>query len=209
MKVLDLFAGLRGWSDPFKERGHEVLTLDFDETFTPDFCADILVWDSGALPWQPDIILASPPCTAFSVMQIGRNWTRDHQPKNDRARLGLEILDVTLRVIAVIAPRFWIIENPVGKMRKMTQVQDFDRVTVHYCQYGECRMKPTDLFGGFPPSWIPRPRCGNGAPCHRRSPRGSRNGTQGMASANAAKVPRALALAICEAAERDLFVVGQ
>ena len=72
MRVLDLFAGLKGWSAPFEERGHEVFSVDLDDRFDVSLHADILTMSADDLPWRPDIILASPPCEAFSVMTIGR-----------------------------------------------------------------------------------------------------------------------------------------
>jgi len=61
-------------------------------------------------------------------------------------------------------------------------MQNIPRVTVTYCQYGDLRMKPTDLFGVLPPSFNAR-RCKNGMTCHVRAPRGSPTGTQGMKNA--------------------------
>lgn len=203
MNVLDLFSGMEGWSQPWRERGHAVYRVELDPRFPAEH-RDIMDFDPANLPWKPDIILASPPCTAFSVMQIGRNWTHDHQPKTDKARHGLMLLERTLAVIAQVAPRWWVLENPVGKMRRMPQLAEHERRTVTYCQYGERRMKPTDLWGGFPPALVLWPACRNGAPCHDRAPRGSTTGTQGMDSAAAAKVPRMLSLAVCEAAEASL-----
>ncbi len=209
MRVLDLYAGLGGWSEPFRERGHDVLTLDSDPAFGCDIVADILTWEPSSLPWEPDLILASPPCEAFTVMNIGRNWTgpRDypaHQPKTDSARLGLAIVTRTRAIIDEIHPRAFVIENPRGKLRKLPVLADLERVTVTYCQYGESRMKPTDLWGGFPDRWRPLPACRNGDPCHVRAPRGSRTagsvqGTTG--AANRAKVPYGLGLAVCLALE--------
>lgn len=204
MKVLDLFSGLQGWSDPFKERGHETFTVDLDPRFGADLVADIgllMPWD---LPWKPDIILASPPCEKFSVMGIGRNWHHDGTPKNPEAAEALRLVERTLYLIDKLQPSFWIMENPRAKLRVLPPMQKLERRTVTYCQYGEFRMKPTDLWGGFPPSFIARPPCKNGAPCHVRAVRGSRTGTQGMDPAVSAKIPAALALAVCEAAERDL-----
>jgi hypothetical protein len=109
------------------------------------------------LPWRPDVILASPPCTAFSVMRIGRNWNHDHTPKNDTARLGLRLLEATLAIIREADPAYFVIENPMGKMRRMPQLAGLDHRHVTYCQYGETRMKPTDLWGGFPPSLVLAP----------------------------------------------------
>lgn len=202
MKVLDLFSGLEGWSSPWRHRGHEVYRVELNPLFPAEH-RDIMDFRPELLPWVPDVVLASPPCTAFSVMQIGRNWTHDHQPKNDRARAGLLLLDRTLWIIGMLKPKFFIIENPCGKMRRMPQMQEFFRRTVTYCQYGETRMKPTDLWGGFPPGLVLKEPCKNGMPCHDRAPRGSRTGTQGMDSAASAKIPAELSLAVCLAAEKD------
>lgn len=204
LRVLDLFSGLEGWSQPWREHGYEVYRVELNDRF-PAEQRDVLTFDATLLPWVPDVILASPPCTAFTVMQIGRNWTHDHKPKTQRAVDGLKLLDKTIEIIKQLSPKFFVIENPVGKMRRMPQMQQFERRTVTYCQYGERRMKPTDLWGGFPPSLVLREPCKNGAPCHDAAPRGSTSGTQGMDSANAAKIPRELSLEIMRATENDLY----
>lgn len=104
MKVLDLFCGLKGWSDPFAELGHQVVTSDIEERFGPTIVSDIMdltaqqVLDAfGGHP--PDIILASPPCEKFSVATIGRNWNHDHTPKTDGAREAKVLVQKTLELI--------------------------------------------------------------------------------------------------------------
>lgn len=209
MRVLDLFSGLRGWSEPFEARGHECRTLELDKKFANiTYYMDILEFakDPAAVlgDWRPDIILASPPCEGFSVMQIGRNWTPEGEPKTDKARLSVKLVEATRQTIRLLNPRFFVIENPRAKLRKLPVMADLERRTVTYCQYGEHRAKPTDLWGGFPPSLVLKQPCKNGDPCHVAAPRGSRTGTQGMDRALSAKIPALLAQAICEAAERDL-----
>lgn len=57
-----------------------------------------------------------------------------------------------------------------------------DGILTHNCQYGDFRMKPTDIFTNHPdPNF--KPMCKNGAPCHVAAPRGSRTGTQGLKNA--------------------------
>lgn len=205
MNVLDLFSGLEGWSTPFRERGHSVWRVELNPRFPAEHRD---VFDFDPLTWGPpgffDIVLASPVCTGFSVMHIGKNWTRDHQPKTDRARLSLSMVERTRWIIARARPRLgFIVENPRAKLRKLPVVADLPRRTVTYCQYGERRMKPTDLWG-LGPVWeffTPLSPCKNGAPCHVAAPRGSTTGTQGMESAESAKIPYALAFQICHAAE--------
>jgi hypothetical protein len=166
---------------------------------------DILTFDPVRdMPWRPDVVLASPPCTGFSVMRIGRNWTMDNQPKTETARTGLRLVERALWVIDRCGPEFFVIENPRAKLRALPVLQHLFMRTVTYCQYGEERMKPTDLWGGFPPSLVLNEACKNGDPCHISAPRGSRTGTQGMDKHISAKIPRALSLAVLEACEKDL-----
>jgi hypothetical protein len=209
VRVLDLFAGLKGWSGPWAAHGHETFTIDHDQRFDVDAHLDINDARSvlGAVPWKPDVVLASPPCEGFTVMNIGKNWFHDGTPKTDTARQALALVQSTLLIIESLAPRYFVIENPRGKLRALPPLRHLDRRTVTYCQLGEQRMKPTDLWGGFPPSLtLPKP-CNNGDPCHVSAPRGSRTpgSTQGISGApDRAKVPEALSLLVMRAAEEDI-----
>lgn len=206
MKVLDLFAGLKGWSGPFEARGHECFSVELMEKFPGiSLYADILTLKQSDIPWTPDIVLASPPCTTFSMMCVGKYWTHDHQPKQEKSAHALKMVEKTLEIMSWYPDAFFIIENPRAKLRKMPQMQHLERRTVWYCRYGEKRAKPTDLWGRFPPSLVLEAPCKNGNnECHIAAPRGSTTGTQGMDSAESAKIPAPLALAVCLAAEQDL-----
>lgn len=237
LRVLDLFAGLEGWSTPFRERGHDVFSVDFDERFDVDLHADVMTLSPGDLPWTPDVILASPPCEKFSVLAFGHHWLPGYKPKHEGTVAAMALVSRTIELIDDLAPAFWIVENPVGMLRKLHLIP-YERQTVTYCQYGAPFRKATDLWGGFPPSLVLTPMCRNGDPCHVPAPRGSRTGIQsdtalenkdprviahftggmleGMTQhwstspdrrdmvALRAKIPHALALAVCLAAERDL-----
>jgi len=211
VRVLDLFCGLGGWSKPLRERGHEVVGVDMEPKFKPDICADVMTLDATALG-SFDLVLASPPCEAFSVASIGHHWTggrRMYVPKTEHARLSIGLVERTLDLISDIKPRWWVIENPRGVLRKLGVLDNFERITVTFCAYGDTRMKPTDLWGGFPDSWRPRPMCKNGRPCHEAAPRGAKTGTQGLSGAAArAVIPEALALSICIACEHELAAAG-
>ena len=71
----------------------------------------------------------------------------------------------------------------------MEWMQEFKRYTVWYCQYGDDRAKPTDIWTNSK-TWIPRPECHNykydkqgniiNKHCHHESARrGAKTGTQG------------------------------
>ncbi len=179
MKVLELFAGTKSFSSVAKQKGHQIFTSDIDPSFNTDLTIDILDFDVNKLTFKPDVIWASPPCESFSVASIGKHWNLDNTPKTKQAEESLEVVKKTIKVIEQLKPKYWFIENPRGKLRKMPFMQDFKRFTVTYCQYGDTRMKPTDIWTNYT-DWNPKDMCKNGMPCHVAAPRGSRTGTQGI-----------------------------
>jgi len=204
MRVLDLFSGLGGWSAAFADAGHEVVTVELDPKMESTITADVSKLDSIDVPGPWDVILASPPCQRFSVGTIGKNWKRNADgsflPTNEGAIDALALVEATRRIIDELSPRYFIIENPRGMLRKMPVISDLPRVTVTYCQYGTQHMKPTDLWGSFPPSlWFRKP-CSNNATCHESAPRGAKTGTQGIhGSSLRSLVPYALSEAVMNA----------
>jgi len=92
MKVLELFAGSRSVGKVADKLGFEVFSSDFEAFEGIDYQIDILKFDVSKVPFKPDIIWASPPCTGFSVAAIGRNWEKtetDAIPKTDTPCLGM------------------------------------------------------------------------------------------------------------------------
>jgi len=204
MKILELFAGSCSFSNVAKEFGHETFTTDIKQNpdNTIDYVSDIFDFDYENLP-SIDFIWASPPCTYFSVSSIGHHWNKDHTPKTKEAEYGITVVEKTIEIIDYLGPSHWIIENPRGKLRKLEIVKDLPRTTVAYCQYGDNRMKPTDLWHNL--GWIPRPMCKNGMPCHEAAPRGSQTGTQGLkGNYERSKVPYELCKEILEYINNDI-----
>ncbi len=161
MRVLDLFSGLGGFSQPFKDRGHEVVTLDIEARFTPDVQADVRLirYPSLSLDGDFDVVLASPPCEMFSFAQSWNGWP----PPWDRTASALGVVACTFRLISEIRPRWWIVENPFGRLS--TEFIGKPKETIVLCAFGGRWKKPTDLWGRYPgeiarpciphePSWV-------------------------------------------------------
>lgn len=185
MKVLELFCGTKSFTKVAQSMGHETFTVDFDPRFNPDMCINILDLKAEDILnkfGKPDVIWASPPCTCFSMLSVYKHWNRDHTPKTQQCFQGIELVKKTLKLIEELQPQYWILENPRGMLRTIDFMKQFRRSEVTYCQYGDTRMKPTDLWNNIT-QWKSKPRCKNGAPCHIRVPRGSALGTQGMKNA--------------------------
>ena len=109
----------------------------------------------------------------------------------------MAIVNKTKEIITALQPKHFVIENPRGKLRKLNLLDDYTLDTVTYCQYGDTRMKPTDLWHNL--DWTPRPMCKNGMPCHVAAPRGSVTGTQGLkGNYERSKVPYELCKEILE-----------
>ena len=134
---------------------------------------------------KPDVIWASPDCTTYSVAAISKHRRKEKNgnlaPISDYARFCDATNAHVVDLIRELSPRFWFIENPRGGLRKMDFMQELPRYTVTYCQYGDKRMKPTDIWTNHPNPQF-KPPCHYGDPCHEPAPRGSRTGTQGLAN---------------------------
>jgi hypothetical protein len=212
LKVLELFAGTRSISKAFEARGHESFSVEWSWEFEEiDLHADIGTLTSQDIinlcGGKPDVIWASPDCTTFSIAAISHHRrknlvTGNLDPVSEYAKFCDEVDQNVLKLIRELNPKYWFIENPRGGMRKMSWMQGLPRYTVSYCQYGDIRMKPTDIWTNHPNPRF-KPMCKNGDPCHEAAPRGSKTGTQGLKNSKERSViPEALCRHIVEICER-------
>lgn len=131
MRVLDLFSGLGGWSESFKTAGHEVLRIennpllkDIPRTHLIDireFRDNLLEAKERGEPFlEVDLITASPPCLNFSnaFNSPKSNWLRENPNQTvEDYQPNLDLLDITLEIIDILKPKYYIIENVVGSIR--------------------------------------------------------------------------------------------
>lgn len=187
MVILDLFCGTKSISNAFKSRGHTVYTVDWDKRFEPSLSVDIGTLTAADIiklcGGVPDVIWASPDCTTYSVAAISYHRRKELNgnltPITDYAKRCDEINEHLITLIKELNPQYWFIENPVGGLRKMDFMQALPRNTVTYCQYGERRQKPTDIWTNHPDPKF-KPPCKRGMPCHDAAPRGAQTGTQSL-----------------------------
>lgn len=200
MKVLELFAGSRSIGKEAEKKNFQVFSSDIEQFGGIDYVIDILNFDYKKVPFIPDVIWASPPCTGFSVASIGTHWGggyRKYEPKTDTARLGIALVKKTLEIIEYYKKKnpklIFYVENPRGVLRKLGLLDHIKcHHTVTYCQYGDDRMKPTDIWTNNS-KWSPKKVCKNGDKCHVSAPRGSKTGTQGKKGAyERSKLPEEL-----------------
>jgi len=160
-RVLVLFSGTDSVGEVLRALlppGSACVNIDIDPTAPRALCADVMEWDYGALPrGMFGIIWASPPCVEYSVAKsVG---VRDLAGAD---RLVLR----TLKIFDHFRPRFWFLENPVGKLATrpfMQRLLEF-RYTVSYCRYGTPYRKNTHIWASSPPD-PPLLRCSAETPC--------------------------------------------
>lgn len=181
-------AGTGSFSQPFADRGHEVITLDYEARFNSTLTMDARAfaknpWQYLPPAWKPDVVLLEPMCTRFShggsgtlathwaEPPPGREWPfyGPRWPRTKEAREACGLVLACLEIVRKLDPTYWWMENPKGGLVTMGFMRQLKPALVSYCQYGDIRMKPTHLWGHHPKTWQPR-YCGYGMPCHEAAP---------------------------------------
>lgn len=130
--ILDLCGGTGAWSQPYAEKGYDVRVLTLP--------LDIRVM---LFPGPVHGILAAPPCTMFSRAAT-RVWPRSEA----QMREALSIVDACLRLVVCCKPKWWVLENPIGTLKKYLgePIYKFDPY-----EFGDPYTKRTWLWGDFAP----------------------------------------------------------
>ena len=142
--VWDLCSGLGGWSEAFVQDEWIVIRMDnnYDLMHIPfTQQVDIRNWADWIEHFpKPNLILASPPCTEFSLAQNFHNARPDNP--------DMSILMACIDIIDYAKPKYWCIENVAGACRF------FEPILGKHTQ----RAGPFYMWGEFPyvaldPSW--------------------------------------------------------
>jgi hypothetical protein len=123
------------WSDPYRKAGYSVIQIDLKHG------QDVRLM---TLPeFSIHGILAAPPCTCFC--RAGNRWKRTDSDMIE----ALSIIDACLRLVTFCHPRWWALENPIGKLRQYLGKPAFYFDPCDFGDYGEAYTKRTCLWGDF------------------------------------------------------------
>tara|TARA_R110000823_G_scaffold243495_2_gene367719 strand:+ start:366 stop:953 length:588 start_codon:yes stop_codon:yes gene_type:complete len=131
--MLDLYAGFGGQSEAYLKAGWDILRIDNNPMLSE--VPNMVVMDAidlepnGNVLLDFDYIHASPPCLEFSTAfsaprgKAHRAGDIDYQP-------SLELLHEALRIIKVVEPKFWSIENVKGSIKYFAPILGPPRLIV-------------------------------------------------------------------------------
>ena len=176
-KILELFAGSRSFSKVAEEAGHITFTSDIKPLENIDYVVNILNFEVEKVPITPDILWASPNCSAWSKAGGNRYFnSKSLFPKIPAAEVAFTEIDAMFSVIEYFLRKnpkmLYYVENPEGRLQKYLQAgtlfSNIPRLVVlDQCQYGREYQKTTHIFtNNF--RWQPRSRCPGRPICHHR-----------------------------------------
>lgn len=148
--VLSLFDLSGAWSQPWADAGYQVYRFDIQDDpeigdvnkFSTEFFNDVFSSFDGLDIYA---ILAACPCTDFAVSGARHFAQKD---ADGRTELSIELVRQTLRTIEYFRPSVWAIENPVGRIEKLTGLQPW-RLSFDPYHLGDTYTKKTLLWGRF------------------------------------------------------------
>ena len=213
MKLAVFFAGDRSIEKEAEKMGINTFSIDYKDYENIDLVKDVEYVTIKDIPFIPDVVWGSPDCTTYSIAACSTHRIDSITPKSEYAekcdRVNYHFLELIREWLLINPSMKYFIENPRGMMRKMPFMQGIPRATVTYCQYGDDRMKPTDIWSNHIYSlfrqdgWMPRPICKNGDTCHVSAPRGAKTGTQGRkGSYERSKIPAELCREILDSCRK-------
>lgn len=151
--VLSLFDASGEWAKPWAEAGYNVVTFDLTTgQDINDFSAEMLLEEFGNDNiWA---ILAAPPCTDYSSSGA-QFWKK--KDEDGRTEVSNELVRQVLRTVELFRPAVWAMENPVGRIAKLTGLPPA-QLTFSPQFYGDPYTKKTLLWGSFnnelPLAWV-------------------------------------------------------
>ena len=151
--ILEPCGGTGAWGKPYKDNGYDVRNITLPEYDVRTYIPPDNVYG----------ILFAPPCTVWA--NSGARWWKDRTP--DEIFEAVEILLAGLRIIYRMNPVFWVIENPVGKMRKLLGEP---RLIFNPSDYGDPYTKKTLLWGEFNIPWMNKVEATKGSKLYRLPP---------------------------------------
>lgn len=133
--ILDLCGGSGAWSEPYRKVGYDVRIVD-----PLAGSGDVRLFEHVG---RVHGILSAQPCDHFSVSGA-QYWPA--KDEDGRTLEALSISDACARIVLFHNPEWWVMENPVGRLRRWLGPP---MMTFNPCDFGDPYNKRTLLWGKF------------------------------------------------------------
>lgn len=143
--ILDLCGGTGSWSKPYRDAGYDVRLVTLPEQDVCDFRWSFLRDRERGVAPEVYGILAAPPCTEFAGS--GARWWASKDP--ELLFEAIAIVRACLAIIDAAKPKWWALENPIGRIRSCVPELGPPLLTFDPCDYGDGYTKRTQLWGRF------------------------------------------------------------
>jgi hypothetical protein len=141
--IVSLFDHSGAWSQPYADAGYRVVRVDLQAGWD--------VFDIWPAAFEREHgpahgVLAALPCTHFSGS--GARWWAE-KDADGRTAEAVRLAEHTLYLIEAMEPKWWVLENPVGRLERLVPSVGPKRMTFQPWHYGDPYTKRTCLWGEF------------------------------------------------------------
>src|ERR1700689_3618039 len=137
MLIVSLFDYTGIWSQPYIDAGYDVLQIDIQHGTN---IYDVLI------PKNIHGLIIQPPCTDFANSGARWFWEKDADGRTD---ISVGLVYQALQWKRIGEPKWWVLENPAGRIHKLIPELGNPVAKFSPHQYGEQYRKTTWLWGSF------------------------------------------------------------
>jgi len=156
--VLSLFDDSGQWVQPWVDAGYDVRVIDLKRDDVDIRDMDRGWFESNGLD-DVYVVLAACPCTYFTgtsardrkPTELGGSPRPINEGGTDyigKTHDAVDLVNHTLDIIDFLIPRFWALENPVGRIKDITGVPE-PRLSFNPNNFGDDYTKKTQIYGNF------------------------------------------------------------
>lgn len=149
--IISLFDESGNWPYPYWKNGYDVTTYDIEHGW--DIVQDVQTIIMNHEDEYIHAILIATPCTCFTVS--GAQYWPKHdstsweEPFSSMTDYHIAMALCGLYIVERLKPKYWALENPVGRLPKLIPELGKPRLIFNPCDYGDPYTKRTCLWGNF------------------------------------------------------------
>lgn len=166
LKIIEVFSGSGNLSRSFSEQGFQVVSIDKRKRINkcePTHRLDVSKMAvSDKIFTNATLLWFGLPCTAWSNASGNYHINSDGLFVSDVAMSSHYLLCHVLEIIAYHKPKFWVIENPRGRLQNQKVLRTFlsenSGVVLNFSMgsFGFASQKPSQLFTNWNDLKMPR-----------------------------------------------------